>query len=80
MIMHVRIIAVGKVKEKYLQEGIAEYEKRLRPYLDLQILEINEEKRPASASASDRKVSDGKGRRTDPCCNTLRDRSLLPSI
>ena len=52
MIMHVRIIAVGKVKEKYLQEGIAEYAKRLRSYLDLQILEINEEKRPASASAS----------------------------
>jgi 23S rRNA (pseudouridine1915-N3)-methyltransferase len=52
MIMHVRIIAVGKVKEKYLREGIAEYEKRLRSYLDLQILEINEEKRPASASPS----------------------------
>jgi len=52
MIMHVRIIAVGKVKEKYLQEGILEYAKRLRSYLDLQILEINEEKRPASASAS----------------------------
>ena len=50
--MHVRIIAVGKVKEKYLQEGIMEYAKRLRPYLDLQILEINEEKRPASVSAS----------------------------
>ncbi len=50
--MHVRIIAVGKVKEKYLQEGIAEYEKRLRSYLDLQIVEITEEKRPASASVS----------------------------
>jgi 23S rRNA (pseudouridine1915-N3)-methyltransferase len=50
--MHVRIIAVGKVKEKYLREGIADYEKRLRSYLDLQILEIKEEKRPASASAS----------------------------
>jgi 23S rRNA (pseudouridine1915-N3)-methyltransferase len=49
--MHVRIIAVGKVKEKYLNEGILEYAKRLRPYLDLQILEINEEKRPASASS-----------------------------
>lgn len=50
--MHITIIAVGRIKEKYLQEGIAEYEKRLRPYLDLQILEINEEKRSASASSS----------------------------
>jgi 23S rRNA (pseudouridine1915-N3)-methyltransferase len=64
MIMHVRIIAVGKVKEKYLQEGIAEYEKRLRSYLDLQILEINEEKRPSLASASiERSVMEKEGGR-----------------
>jgi 23S rRNA (pseudouridine1915-N3)-methyltransferase len=48
--MQIRVVAVGKVKEKYLQEGIAEYEKRLRPYVKLQITEIPEEKRPASAS------------------------------
>jgi 23S rRNA (pseudouridine1915-N3)-methyltransferase len=52
MVMHIHIIAVGKVKEKYLREGIAEYEKRLRPYLNLQILELSEEKRPGSVSAS----------------------------
>ncbi|MFA4877991.1 MAG: 23S rRNA (pseudouridine(1915)-N(3))-methyltransferase RlmH [Methanoregula sp.] len=50
--MQIRIVAVGKIKEKFLQEGIAEYEKRLRPYVKLQITEIAEEKRPASASAS----------------------------
>lgn len=48
--MQIRIIAVGKIKEKYLQEGIAEYEKRLRPYAKVQIVEITEEKRPLSAS------------------------------
>jgi 23S rRNA (pseudouridine1915-N3)-methyltransferase len=48
--MQIRVVAVGKVKEKYLQEGIAEYEKRLRPYVKLQVTEIPEEKRPASAS------------------------------
>jgi 23S rRNA (pseudouridine1915-N3)-methyltransferase len=48
--MKIRVVAVGKVKEKYLQEGIAEYEKRLRPYVKLQVTEIPEEKRPASAS------------------------------
>jgi len=50
--MQILIIAVGKIKEKYLQEGIAEYSKRLRPYVKLNILEIAEEKRPASASVS----------------------------
>lgn len=48
--MQIRIIAVGKIKERYLQEGIAEYEKRLRPYVKLQIIELSEERRPLSAS------------------------------
>ena len=48
--MLIRVIAVGKIKEKFLQEGIAEYEKRLRPYVKLQIVELAEEKRPQQAS------------------------------
>jgi 23S rRNA (pseudouridine1915-N3)-methyltransferase len=51
--MHIRIIAVGKIKEKFLQDGIAEYIKRLRPYVNLQIAEIHEEKRSKSASLSE---------------------------
>jgi 23S rRNA (pseudouridine1915-N3)-methyltransferase len=50
--MQIRIIAVGKIKDRYLQEGIAEYEKRLRPYTNLQVVELGEEKRPLSASAA----------------------------
>jgi len=48
--MQIRIIAVGRVKEKFLQEGLTEYLKRLRLYVNLQIIEINEEKRPKGAS------------------------------
>lgn len=48
--MQIRVVAVGKIKENFLQEGIAEYEKRLRPYVKLQVIEIPEEKRPVSAS------------------------------
>ncbi|MEI8331501.1 MAG: 23S rRNA (pseudouridine(1915)-N(3))-methyltransferase RlmH [Methanomicrobiales archaeon] len=50
--MQIRIIAVGKIKERYLQEGVAEFEKRLRPYTKLQILEIPDEKRPLAATTS----------------------------
>lgn len=53
--MQIRIIAVGKIKEKSLQEGIAEYEKRLRPYVKLQVVELAEEKRPATCSLSQEK-------------------------
>jgi 23S rRNA (pseudouridine1915-N3)-methyltransferase len=48
--MQVRVVAIGKIKENFLREGIAEYEKRLRPYLKLQIVELAEEKRPQPAS------------------------------
>src|SRR5208337_5393060 len=50
--MQIKIIAVGKIKEKYLREGVAEYEKRLRPYVKLQILELAEEKRPTPSPDS----------------------------
>ena len=53
--MQVHIIAVGKIKEKYLQLGILEYEKRLHPYVKLNIVEIAEEKRVGQISPSDQK-------------------------
>ena len=55
--MHIQIIAVGKIKEKFLREGIAEYEKRLCPYVNLQILELAEEKRHSPASVSAEKAA-----------------------
>jgi 23S rRNA (pseudouridine1915-N3)-methyltransferase len=50
--MQIRIITVGKIKERYLQEGIAEYEKHLRRYTKIQVVELSEEKRPLSASSA----------------------------
>lgn len=41
--MKIRIVAVGKLKEKYLREGVAEYEKRLAPFASVEILETREE-------------------------------------
>ena len=55
--MQIRVIAVGRIKEKYLQDGIAEYEKRLRPYAKVQIVEIAEEKRPAFATPSVERIA-----------------------
>jgi 23S rRNA (pseudouridine1915-N3)-methyltransferase len=48
--MQINIIAVGRVKEPYLAEGIAGYEKRLRPNVKLGTTEIAEEKRPVRLS------------------------------
>ena len=41
--MKIRIVAAGKLKEKYLREGVAEYEKRLAPFASVELLETREE-------------------------------------
>jgi 23S rRNA (pseudouridine1915-N3)-methyltransferase len=48
--MQVHIIAVGKIKDTFLRDGIAEYTKRLRPYVKLRMVELAEEKRPGPSS------------------------------
>ena len=60
--MQIHIIAVGKIKEKFLQDGIAEYTKRLRPYVKLNILEVAEEKEGwASHPADQQRIMDAGG-------------------
>ncbi len=39
--MKIKIIALGKIKEKYIQNGIDEFLKRLNPFATVQICEIN---------------------------------------
>lgn len=48
--MQIDIICVGKVKEQYLRDAIAEYSKRLSRYCKLNILEVADEKTPEHAS------------------------------
>lgn len=38
--MKIRIIAIGKIKENYLKEGIKEYISRISPFCDIQIMEL----------------------------------------
>ncbi|MBP3384610.1 MAG: 23S rRNA (pseudouridine(1915)-N(3))-methyltransferase RlmH [Firmicutes bacterium] len=48
--MKITIITVGKIKEKYLKDAIAEYSKRLTKYCKLDIIEVADEKTPDNAS------------------------------
>ena len=48
--MKITVITVGKIKEKYLKDAIAEYSKRLSRYCKLEILEVADEKTPDGAS------------------------------
>ena len=42
--IRVKLIVVGKTKENWIREGVGYYKKLLKPYLDLKIVEIKEEK------------------------------------
>ncbi|GGI33122.1 23S rRNA (pseudouridine(1915)-N(3))-methyltransferase RlmH [Staphylococcus chromogenes] len=48
--MKITIIAVGKLKEKYWKQAIAEYEKRLSAYTKIDIIEVPDEKAPETMS------------------------------
>lgn len=52
--MKITIVCAGKIKEKYLSAGIAEFMKRLRPFAQVEIKEIHEEKMPEEPSAAEK--------------------------
>ncbi|MGP4073704.1 23S rRNA (pseudouridine(1915)-N(3))-methyltransferase RlmH [Piscibacillus sp. B03] len=52
--MDIKIISVGKLKEKYLKQGIEEYLKRLKPYAKVKIEEVPDEHAPESLSDADK--------------------------
>ena len=61
--IEIRIICVGKLKEKYWEAAIAEYMKRLGAYCRVSVTEVREEKLPANASSADeRAVIEAEGR------------------
>ena len=48
--MKITILCVGKIKEKFYRDAIAEYEKRLSRYCKFEIIEVADEKTPDNAS------------------------------
>lgn len=73
--MKIKVIAVGKLKEKYLKDGILEYSKRLSRFCDLQIIEVMDEKAPDSLSeAQEIQV---KRKEAERIKNHLKDNSIL---
>ena len=63
-IMKIRIVTVGKIKEKYFTDAIAEYSKRLSRYCKLEIVQVADEKTPDGASeALETQIKDKEGER-----------------
>lgn len=54
--MKITILCVGKVKEKFYREGIAEFTKRLSRYCKLEIIEVADEKTNEDASETEIRI------------------------
>ncbi|MDY0237024.1 MAG: 23S rRNA (pseudouridine(1915)-N(3))-methyltransferase RlmH [Gudongella sp.] len=54
--MKIRIVAVGKIKEKYLVDGINEYLKRISRYSKIEVIEVPDEKAPDNLSPRDEEI------------------------
>ncbi|GAF13123.1 methyltransferase RlmH [Bacillus sp. JCM 19046] len=54
--MNISLITVGKLKEKYLRQGMDEYKKRLGAYAKIQEIEVADEKAPEHLSEEDMRI------------------------
>ena len=65
--MRIKIVAIGKIKEAYLKEGINEYVERIKPYSSIEILEVLDE--PIKQNPSDAEIEIAK---TKECSRALK--------
>ena len=72
--MRITLITVGKIKEKFYQDAISEYAKRLSRYCKLDVIQVTDEKTPDGASeALETQIKEKEGKRIvrlhtgDPC-------------
>ena len=73
--MNIKIIAVGKLKEKYLKDAVNEYMKRLSAYAKVEVIEIADEKEPDNASAKD--IENIKNKEGSKILDKIKDREYV---
>ncbi|WP_261040202.1 23S rRNA (pseudouridine(1915)-N(3))-methyltransferase RlmH [Streptococcus mitis] len=62
--MKIKVVTVGKLKEKYLKDGIEEYLKRISRFAKFEMIELADEKTPDKASESEnQKILEIEGQR-----------------
>ena len=58
--MKIKIYAIGKIKENYLKLGIEEYLKKIKPYCQIEIVEVNDEPIPNNPNDSEIEIAKNK--------------------
>jgi len=60
--LKIRVICVGKLKEKYWVDAVGEYAKRMRPYAGLEIVELKESRLKADGASYEEMVREEESR------------------
>ncbi|MEE8826583.1 MAG: 23S rRNA (pseudouridine(1915)-N(3))-methyltransferase RlmH [Eubacteriales bacterium] len=76
--MQIRILCVGKIKEKFYRDAVGEYEKRLSRYTKLQIIEAADERTPEKISS--RAAEDVKRREGERLLAQIRDSDYVIAL
>jgi 23S rRNA (pseudouridine1915-N3)-methyltransferase len=71
----ITIAAVGKLKERYLKDGISEYAKRLSRFAELELVEVDDEHAPESLSMA--QESQVKRREAERLLKRIKDSSYI---
>lgn len=74
--MNIKIVCVGKLKEKYFKDGIAEYQKRLSRFAKVKLVQVADEKAPEKYSAAEQervKEIEGKQRTSEEFARKMQD-------
>ncbi len=58
--MRIKIYAIGKIKENYLKIGIDDYLKKIKPYCQIEIVEVNDEPIPNDPNKSEIEIAKNK--------------------
>ena len=76
--MKIRILAIGKIKEPYLKQGIDEYLKRIKPYCQIEVVEVNDE--PVNDNPKDADIERVKNLEGEKILKLLKPQDYLISL
>ena len=76
--MNIKLLVVGKIKEKFYRDAISEYTKRLSKYCNLSIIEVNDEK--TEENLSEYEISLIKNKEADRLMKHISDRDFVIAL
>lgn len=76
--MKIKIYAIGKMKNDFFKQGVNEYQKRLKPYVDVEIIELQDE--AVRDNASEKEIEIVKNKEGQKVLKLLKTSEYLISL